>query len=134
MKVESRKVFHHGYVLTEQDLRRIADAIAGQYEKLERGLKPHVVLQVVYRNGVTAQYDDIESVLIQENSGSSQLVRLVIKFSDRAMSGDQDIYEDRRTQQPELENSVLLEFLDASYEPQHFFDPVRYRVLGESRD
>lgn len=71
--VRSTKLFKHGFLLNEQELRRIDNLIIQQVIKEEKG-KVGRSYSIIYKNGVVAQSNNLEDVLKEENSGSAKIV------------------------------------------------------------
>src|ERR1700677_1631044 len=83
VQTESRKTFHHGYLLNEQELRRIVDTATQQIRKANPngGINTFFVLK--FKNGTLTRSNSVEDVLSLENLGPKQIVRLVITITDQ---------------------------------------------------
>jgi hypothetical protein len=120
MKVESRRSYKCGFVLTEQELRRLVDLVTEQFSKLPIGQPANVEYQIKYKNGVIADTTSLEDILTQENAGSSQLIKLRAQF--------------RIPDQPHEPQEVLFWFIDADADEEEGATSVRYLIRGNSRD
>lgn len=78
--VESVKKFPHGFLLTEQELRRIIESAVDQLDKIST-LPNSANYTINYENGVIEETKDIEEVLSLENSGSTKINSLEIELS-----------------------------------------------------
>jgi hypothetical protein len=78
---QSRK-FKHGYILTEQELRRIHELMLQQFVLAGKG-DPKIVYQVRYKNGALAQPSSLDEVLSGENFGSNSVVSVGIRCISR---------------------------------------------------
>ena len=117
MQVESGKVYLQGFVLKEQDLRRLHELIHDQLKKIGTELIVFTY-NVKYENGALAQLSDFEELFKMENSGSAGIVRLEIL----ATYNNDDSY------------SISIEFrnVDSSNEDSNI--PIKHQILGKSRD
>lgn len=122
MKASSRKRFRHGFVLTEQELRRLLDVLVQQMKRIATMRRPVVQFQLDFRNGATAQTNSIDEVLSLENAGSGTVTRLKVVLQDK---------EDGE----EPTNQIYLEFTDVNAGGSGFGGTsVCYAVEGEDRD
>jgi hypothetical protein len=55
MKTEARQSFSHGFVLTEQELRRIADVATQQLVKVRPSPPPKTQIELRFRNGTITE-------------------------------------------------------------------------------
>lgn len=113
--VRSTKSFRHGFVLNEQELRRMDDLVLQQMRKegLENIGKSY---SVIYKNGVVAHSNDLDDVLKEENSGSAKITSLSIQII---------IPEDR---------SVLIEFWDLDSDNAQSNFSIKYEIRAKHRD
>jgi hypothetical protein len=81
MPTEARKTFQHGFVLDEQELRRIVDTADEQVRKVF-GDKPRIRLDAKFLNGTVTGCSSVEELLSLENAGPKQIVRLEISVDD----------------------------------------------------
>lgn len=116
--VESSKSYKHGFILKEQDLRRIIDLMNEQFKKLSTEvIEYNFVLK--YKNGAVANTNDIESVLKQDNEGSASIVRLQINGSQ--------INDDKAS-------FIKLEFRHPDTAEDESNVPIKHLIKGQSRD
>lgn len=118
LSVESNKSYFHGFILKESDLRRILDLINDQLKKLATGTITYSYI-LKFENGAIATTDDIETVLKQDNEGSSAIVRLEIEGKH-----SNDL----------TDTLIQLSFrnLDSSNESGDI--PIKHIISGKSRD
>ena len=116
MRTEVSKAFEWGFLLTEQELRRIFTACREHAEKL--GDKPDPDIAVKLKDGSLVEVKDLDQVLSLENAGSKAIKRLSMAFKDGA---DPNQWE------------VKVEFLDG-YSNTENWNSVRFQVVGASRD
>lgn len=119
MRTEAQRGFLHGFVLTEQELRRIVDLATQQLSKV---LPPSEIVYkfaLRFRNGAIATTSSIEEVLAQENMGSGAIVRLELTIG---RDGPNPLWR------------IELDFIDADADERASATSVRYKVLGEERD
>jgi hypothetical protein len=119
MDVESRRAFRSGFILKEQDLRRLVDIVKQEFAKLQNVQTRPPVCHIKFRNGVLAETNSIDEVLQQENSGSSQIIRLS--------------YDQVTDESPEP-SRIFLEFINADQDDETSSISLRYRVFGHNRD
>lgn len=122
MKTEARKSFYHGFVLTEQELRRIVDVATQQLEKVA-ARKPHTYIQVKFRNGTITDAASLDDLLSIENVGSKQIINRRILLTE-GENEDDDIEK--------TDHFILLRFTN----PEEDEDPrpISYVVRGTQRD
>ncbi|MBP9096034.1 MAG: hypothetical protein KBG21_05455 [Ignavibacteria bacterium] len=114
--VEANENFYFGFVLTEQELRRIIETIDDQLKKTHQTENLKFNYELKYENGIVAKTDNIEDLFQQENTGSSKIMRLMI------------------TGQIGLEVSfhqIQLTFTNPKSEEE---SPIKYKIKGKSRD
>lgn len=119
MRTEFKKSSPLGFVLTEAELRRILGTIEDQLRKISADAHIHRNFSMKFRDGTLAITSSLDEVLMQENIGSSQIVRLTIECS---------LNQNTHT------NSISIEFVDLSSEDDPQAKPISYAVKGESRD
>ena len=116
--VESSKTYNHGFILKEQDLRRLIDLMNEQFKKISN--EPiEYSFQIKYKNGAVATTDEFETIIKQENEGSSSIVRLEIKGMSKGGSN---------------ESSIQLNFKNPDETNEESSFPVKHIVKGQSRD
>lgn len=116
--VESTKSYKHGFVLKEQDLRRLVELMNEQFKK-NSDKEVEYKYTIKYKNGAVANTPDLESVLKQENDGSASIVRLEI-------SGVQTIEEKSA--------SIKIDFKNPDISDEDSISPIRHNIKGQSRD
>ncbi len=119
MRVEAKKSFQHGFVLSEQELRRFVNVIREQIEKTSPDKSIVEYYEVKFRNGVIAEKLSLDDVLSQENIGSRAIVRLKIEISEKVI---------------EPGYTVITEFRKANEEGEEENISIRYCVVGDDRD
>lgn len=115
--VESSKSYNHGFILKEQDLRRLVDLINDQFKKISIDL-PEYEFIIKYKNGAVANTPDIEEVLKQENEGSASVVKVEINAAH--------IFNDKMS-------NIKLVFINDDYNDNGVV-PIRHVIIGQSRD
>jgi hypothetical protein len=106
LHVESVKVYIQGFILKEQDFRKIVSLTNEQFQK--EGINGIVWnFLVSFKNGVVAKTKDLNEVLILENEGQKQITSLKmeasgtkIQESDYTVSIDFSLLSNRYTNQP----------------------------------
>jgi hypothetical protein len=117
MDAESKKSYHHGFILKEADLRRLVNLIEDQFNKLSD--RPGVgAFRMKFRNGAITENTSLDEVLAQENIGSNQIVRLSYSHN---------------SDEPNP-NSVQIEFINADLDDDAGIVSVRFKVFGHDRD
>jgi hypothetical protein len=116
--VESSKTYSHGFLLKEQDIRRIVNLINEQFSKISDE-KVEFKFTLQYSNGAVANTDNVESVLKQENEGSSSIVRLDIQ-AKQEIEGNSA--------------SICIYFRDVERDNDSGYKPVKHLIKGQSRD
>lgn len=118
MKTESQRSFRHGFLLTEQELRRILDSLAEQLKRAEPQLDPIIKFEIKYRNGAVSETSQVDDVLSIENFGSSSIVRLEI---------------DARNKKENPDRQLLVRFINADIDEDSWVS-IHYTVKGQERD
>lgn len=122
--VESNKSYYQGFILNEQDLRRLVDLINDQLLKVSKDNSSIVTEYTLkFENGTIAKTDNIENVLEQENSGSSEIIRLGINASVQ----DKDDTNDKN-------NKIGIEFRNVDSSNEASDTPIIHKIIGVSRD
>lgn len=117
--VESSKSYHCGFVLAESELRRLIDTITEQLNKIDTQHKVKHTYSTKYKNGAIAETTSLDEIMAQENTGSSEIVRL--KIISTLESDDS-------------ENSITVEFVNADAEDDTSTVSIRQKISGVSRD
>jgi hypothetical protein len=120
MPTEARKTFQHGFVLDEQELRRIVDTADGQVRKVFRD-DPRIRLDAKFLNGTVTRCSSVEELLALENAGPKQIVRLEISVDDG---------NDAKTLQG---TEIQVRFVNLA-EEQDETRAITYSVKGSERD
>jgi hypothetical protein len=81
MQTEVVKFFKRGFVLSEQELRRIYQSCIDNCKKSGCDAPRHVT-EIKMEDGAVLKSDDIEEILLLENSGSKKITRLKLEFDD----------------------------------------------------
>ncbi|AIM60196.1 hypothetical protein IX49_06550 [Cellulophaga lytica] len=115
LNVTANKIFFHGFVLREQDLRRFVELIVEQMRKENSG-NVEFNFSLMYENGIVGQTIDLEEILSQENSGSSKITELSLNFKS------------------ENDRVILLEFANVNSKSASTNISIKYRIISKSRD
>jgi hypothetical protein len=76
--VESNKTYKQGFILTEQEFRRIIDIISEQLKKSVKKEEPKLNYLVKFENGVIAKTESLEEIFNLENGGIGEIIRVQI--------------------------------------------------------
>lgn len=117
--VESTKRFDHGFILDEAEFRRLNDSINDQFSKLENSDSISARFTLTYENGVIATYETIDDVFLEENSGSSKIIRVAIDY--------------KITKRNEEANLDVI-FINIDSDKAVGDTPIKYIITGKSRD
>jgi hypothetical protein len=118
MKTESRRVLDHGFVLTEQELRRLVDTAAQQMHRARADQVPETSFHVKFKSGEVVEKLLLEDVLGLENAGSRQIVHLGMEMKGK----------------PGWEQfAIKIGFTNIRAEVGEY-RPILYVVTGEDRD
>ncbi|SEJ16183.1 hypothetical protein SAMN05192553_102696 [Cyclobacterium xiamenense] len=115
LNVEANKAFYHGFILTEQELRRFNDLIQDQLKKESEGEIKNS-FSVTFESGVVAETIDIEEIFSLENSGSAKIIDLKISS---------EITDSRK---------LVIEFTNANSSNVSTEISIRYNISGLTRD
>tara|TARA_R110001606_G_C15313637_1_gene643880 strand:- start:119 stop:979 length:861 start_codon:yes stop_codon:yes gene_type:complete len=115
LNVEAKKLYYHGFVLNEQELRRFNDLIHEQIKKENKGIVKNK-FSIVFENGVVAETEDIEEIFSIENSGSEKITELEL------------------TSMIEDERKVKVEFTNANSNNISSEVSINYHISGITRD
>jgi hypothetical protein len=120
MRTEAKKTSKHGFLISEQELRRIFDVLTQHIKRvMEEGKEPVTLFEVKFKNGAIANPVSLDEILQLENVGSGLILRLKIKVQDKAVD---PTYQ------------ISLEFINADVEREENYVSVRYSVIGDNRD
>jgi hypothetical protein len=121
MLTEARKAFRQGFILDEQELRRLVDTAVEQVRKATQN-EPVVLLQAKFRNGTVTECSAVEELLTLENVGPKQIVRLRLLVDD---GGEAERID------PKV--AILIRFTNLVAEDDEVRS-ISYTVKGEQRD
>jgi hypothetical protein len=120
MKTENTKDYSTGFVLTEQELRRIHNSLIEQFEKkFSSATDIKGIYEIKYKNGSVSNPNSLDAIFNQENIGSSGITRLKIKITD---NNNPSLYE------------VTMQFTNLDVEEGRDLKPIFYIVIGHDRD
>ncbi len=122
MRTELRKPFRHGFILTEQELRRIHDIMVGQMEH-NRSDEFNSVFELRYKNGIRAQKASLEEIISENNSGEEEIQELKMTLVKKSRIHEAQIEIEFRVPPPPPSR-------EATQRPYS----IQYYVLGEERD
>src|SRR5687767_10200978 len=93
MKTELQKRFNWGFVLSEQEFRRIIKTCQDHYEKatLAEGSTKRILLAAKLNDGSIVESNNVEDIVSLENSGSKQVERVTLLFDDGKEPSDWSI-------------------------------------------
>lgn len=130
MKTEARKEFSYGFVLTEQELRRIVDVAVQQLEKVTADDGPPVKpqIQVKYINGTLTETDTLDDLLSMENVGSRRITRIRVGFFEMGKK-----FDDFDTEYQDDVHFIGLTFNDPEVTGASS-QSISYVVKGSNRD
>jgi hypothetical protein len=117
MKTEVSKTYKWGYVLSEQDLRRIVQTCQEHLSKLEINT-PHLHVTAKLRDGALVETNDITDVISIENGGLKSIQRLQLVFDDGKEKSEQ---------------TIKVQFQDGWKNPDGWTS-INYQIVGPSRD
>lgn len=119
MKTENQRSYNTGFVLTEPELRRIHQLIIEQFQRhLGSSANIKVSYEIRYRNGSISEPNSLDTIIAQENIGSSAITRLGIRFTD---DNNPFLYD------------VTLRFINLDLE-EYGSTSISYTVIGNDRD
>ena len=119
MRSEAKKIFKHGFNLTEQELRVIYKIATEQLEKNSNKAEIISSFEVKFSNGVIAEPKSIDEIVGFENIGSGQIVRLKIQI---------------KTEVGTQSSSIELEFYDLDQDSSPQYESIKYVVVSDDRD
>ena len=86
MRSELNKSYNNGFFLNEQELRRLFD-ICLQQIKI-KSAEPLISIEILFANGVITELNDIDSIFLFENDGSSFIHRIGFLISNQDNTND----------------------------------------------
>jgi len=121
MRSEANKSFTHGFVLSEQELRRIHDIM---YQQMKTATTPDDEIvssfEIKYQNGVISNPESLDEIVAQENFGSTAIRRLLMSTQAKAGEG---------------RNTISVQFTNIDKADSDENDrPVKFKVIGNDRD
>lgn len=134
MKTEARKSFDTGFVLTEEELRRIVNVARQQLEKAGVA-KVRESLEVKFKNGTISDIGALDELLSLENVGSKEIIRLDILLIHEPPGGvDQNMryLPDSLVEFRMPDHYISLQFRNAAEDDDP--RPIFYNVRGTERD
>ena len=117
--VESDKSFYHGFILSEQEFRRIIDTIVQQLKKSINETEPLLSYELKFENGVIAKTTSIDEIFSVENSGSGEIIRIKIVGE----IGSEENY-----------HKIELSFRNSTSENESSNIPINHIIKGKSKD
>jgi len=117
MKTEISKSYTWGYVLSEQDLRRISQTCQEHLSKLQTDSQS-VKISAKLRDGALIESNDINDITSLENDGSKAVQRVTLIFGDQKETPDQ---------------FIEVQFQDGWKNPNSWTS-INYKIIGPSRD
>jgi hypothetical protein len=121
MRSEASKALKNGFELTEQELRRIYDALVQQMERVNTPEAPDldVKFEVKFRNGVIAEPTTLDEILGLENIGSGKIEKLKIRMEKGIEA---------------TKTSILLDFVNIDSDTEIGNNAISYSIVGNDRD
>lgn len=113
---ETNKGFKHGFVLTEQEFRRINDIIKDQFFKLNTDSSPLFTYILRYKNGVIEESENLDHIFSEDNEGSKKIIFLRILCSDKR------------------KNNLEIEFSNLYHRETFSEHPIQYTITSTDRD
>jgi hypothetical protein len=117
VKTEVSKSFKWGFLLSEQEIRRIIQACQDHISKLDLDCTHHLISARLH-DGSIVESTDISELLSLENNGSKAVRQLKVVFDDGKEKSD------RR---------IEVQYQDGLANPDGWTS-VNYRIAGPSRD
>lgn len=114
---ELTRSINQGFLLNEQELKRITEIISEQFDKLELESKAKFSFTIKNFNGLVEETENIDYILKSENLGNSQITDLKIS----AISDNSD-------------NTITLNFSNNQSERSAEEKAIRYTIKSEDRD
>lgn len=119
MKSESSKSFQQGFLLDEQELRRIFDLLCQQMKNITKDDGFETNFEIKFENGVIGQPTSLDEIISQENLGSSAIRRIKMSLWGKGSSANY---------------KISLQFLDPKEESGEDNRAIRYKIEGDDRD
>ena len=119
MRSEAKKSLRHGFLLTEQEIRRLADTIVQQMRRIDPEGRGPIQYTAKLKGGAIIETNALDDVLALENAGAKTIVRLGITAKDRQ-------------EQPQSE--ITVQFANVDEEQGGDSTSVEYTVRSDDRD
>ncbi|KAA5533560.1 hypothetical protein F0919_13555 [Taibaiella lutea] len=114
---QSSKSIDTGFLLNEQELRRIIEVINEQFEKTESNKNLKITYIIENANGQVIETTSLEYIINYENIGPSEIVTLTVEAIG-------DIPNEE----------IKLTFSNTSSEKSKELNSIRYKIKSENRD
>jgi len=111
---EVRKSFQHGFLLSEQELRRPCHLLVEQIKRIDSINAPVNYFKLEFKEGFVEKFMSLDQVVSQDNGGTNKIQRLEIKITTNPRS---------------LNYSVLLKF-----DTTGGSNSIRYHIVGEDNN
>jgi hypothetical protein len=118
--VQSDKSYNQGFLITEQELRRLVDMISDQLKKVDRILEPELSYTIKFKNGVVATTEILTDIFTLENGGLGEIINFELKASTGKEKNAHEIKIEFKR-----ENSRYFPYLKR---------PIEHSIKGKSRD
>ena len=116
MRTEIDHQYNWGFVLSEQDVRRIAQS--GEEHAAKVGASAAIRFAAKLKDGSLIESESLDDILSLENGGQKAVNRLTLQWDD----GDE-----------RPKSSITVQFEDGQANPKSW-DSISISVIGESRD
>jgi hypothetical protein len=120
VSTEVSQSFNHGFVLTEQELRRIYDTALQQMKQIVGNNEIGLSFKLKYKNNFTAEKSTIDEVLSETNGGVWEVQDLEIEIEETEVGKKYSTNE----------NKIVIRF----NRTKPFLSPITYEIKGKSRD
>lgn len=122
MKTELRKPFTHGFVLTEQELRRIYDTMVQQMKSIRKE-DFSSFFELRYKNGVRAEKASLEEIISDNNIGIWEIQELKMT-----------LFKKSSAQETRIEIELRVPPAPPSKEATTRPYSIQYYIVGDKRD
>jgi hypothetical protein len=120
MSTELRRPFSHGFLLTEQELRRIFDIMLQQMKRITTANVVDV-FELKYKNGVVAEKATLDEIISENNGGSWEIQELKMEVVSKR-------------QDDEIRIAIEFRKLNSSTSKDNARRSIYYYILGDERD
>ncbi|SFH84798.1 hypothetical protein SAMN05443292_0397 [Halpernia frigidisoli] len=114
---ETSRTINSGFLLNEQEFRRLIEIIIEQFEKIEDKSTPDFKFIIKNFNGFVIETHDLDFILKMENDGSSQIIDLEINSVSKS-----------------LQNTIIILFSNNFSDRTKEDKSIRYSIKSENRD